>query len=271
MTEFRGIQYLKKEKYSLFCIHDFSDEIKEAIREQLSEICHGEDNANTGRRMYNYKNTVKEFLKRYEVKPENTQIGMIGELMVHLILSNYFDEYKSVTPYFNMEERSIKKGYDVVLTEVCSPNLWITEVKSGKLHSNESSNQTMNDLIGTAKRDLAERLNEDNISLWMEAINGAKVSFDRKNTMKDAVIDVLSSWGDDASDGVYTSSDKNVILTGVLFADITDEVSSDNIHRKQQRVERENVFNKVYVLALQKSTYNKVYDFLKEEASDEER
>ena len=77
--------------------------------------------------------------------------------------------------------------------------------------------------------------------------------------------------GDDASDGVYTSSDKNVILTGVLFADITDEVSSDNIHRKQQRVERENVFNKVYVLALQKSTYNKVYDFLKEEASDEER
>lgn len=87
-----------------------------------------------------------------------------------------------------MEERSIKKGYDVVLTEVNNPNLWITEVKSGKLHSNKSSNQTMNDLLGTAKRDLKERLNEENISLWLEAINGAKVSFDSNNTMKSAVL-----------------------------------------------------------------------------------
>lgn len=270
MTEFVGIQYVKKEKYSVFCVHDFSDEIKDAIREQLSEICYGLDNVNTGRRMYNYKNTVKEFLKRYETKAENIQIGMIGELMVHLIFSNYYDEYKSVTPYFNLEERSIKKGYDVVLTEVNNPNLWITEVKSGKLQSNKSSNQTLNDLIGIAKRDLVKRLNEENVSLWQEAINGAKVSFDRKNTMKDAVIDVLSSWGDDASDGIYTSSDKNVILTGVLFSDITDEISSDNTQRKQQQVERENVFNEVYVLALQKTTYTKVYDFLKEEALDEE-
>lgn len=188
MTELCGIQYLKTEKYSLFCIHDLSDDIKGAIREQLSAICHGQDCTNSGRSLYNYKNTVKEFLRRYEVKSENIQIGMIGELLVHLILSYYFDEFKSVTPYFNMEERSIKKGYDVVLTEVNNPNLWITEVKSGKLHSNKSSNQTMNDLLGTAKRDLQERLNEENISLWLEAINGAKVSFDSNNTMKSAVI-----------------------------------------------------------------------------------
>lgn len=270
MTEFRGIQYLKDNKYSIFCVHDFSDEIKDAIRGQLSAICHGEDYANTGRRMFSYKKTVKEFLKRYETKPKNIQIGMIGELLVHLILTNYFDEYKSVTPFFNMEERSIKKGYDVVLTEANDPNLWIVEVKSGELHNNKSSDQTMNDLIGTAKRDLVERLNEDNTSLWMEAINGAKVSFDTRNTMKEAVIDILQSWGDDASEGVYTSNDKNVVLTGVLFSNLDDAITQDSVHRKQQQIERNNAFNKVFVLALHKETYTKVYDFLREEALDEE-
>ena len=270
MTELCGFQYLKTEKYSLFCIHDLSDDIKGAIREQLSAICHGQDCTNSGRSLYNYKNTVKEFLRRYEVKSENIQIGMIGELLVHLILSYYFDEFKSVTPYFNMEERSIKKGYDVVLTEVNNPNLWITEVKSGKLHSNKSSNQTMNDLLGTAKRDLKERLNEENISLWLEAINGAKVSFDSNNTMKSAVINILETWGDDASDGEYSSHDKNVVLAGFLFSNLSDVITSENANIKQQQIENEQIFNQVCVLVLQKETYSKVYEFLKEEASDEE-
>ncbi len=271
MIEFKGVQYIKNDNCSLFVVRELSDEIKNAIREQLSEICYGENNANTSRRLYSYRNTVKEFLKRYEAKPEKIQIGMIGEVLVHLILSNYFDEFKSVTPYFNMEERSIKKGYDVVLTEVNSPNLWITEVKSGKLHRNKSSDQTMSELIGTAKRDLEKRLNEDNISLWLEAINGAKVSFDSTSTMKEAVIDVLETWGEDASDGIYTSNNKNVMLTGFLFSNISDMITIENVNRKQKQIESEQTFGRVYVLALQKETYTKVYEFLKKEASDEEQ
>ena len=158
----------------------------------------------------------------------------------------------------------------MLLTEVDSPNLWITEVKSGKLHSNKSSDQTMNDLIGTAKRDLEERLNEENMSLWLEAINGAKVSFDSNNTMKSAVINILETWGDDASDGIYSSHDKNVILAGFLFSNLSDVIASENANRKQQQIENEQIFNQVCVLALQKETYSKVYEFLKEEASDEE-
>ncbi len=270
MTELCGIKYLKKEKYSLFFVHDLSDDIKDTIRKQLSAICHGQDCANSGRNLYNYKNTVREFLRRYEMKSENIRIGMIGELLVHLILSNYFDKFKSVTPYFNMEERSIKKGYDVVLTEVDSPNLWITEVKSGKIHSDKSSDKTISDLLGTAKRDLKERLNGENISLWLEAINGAKVSFDSNDTMKSAVINILETWGDDASDGVYSSDDKNVILAGVLFSNLSDVIKSENANKKQQEIENEKIFNQVCVLAVQKETYSKVYKFLKEEGLDEE-
>ena len=194
---------------------------------------------------------------------------MIGELLVHLVVKNYYDEYKAVTPYFNMEERSIKKGYDAVLTEADSPILWIIEVKSGKLHSNKTSDQTINDLVGTAKRDLDVRLNEANASLWMEAVNGAKISFDSNNEMKDAVINILLDWSDVATDGVYTSEEKNVFLTGVLFSDLADTITALNLQQKQNRIERTGEFSQVYVLGIQKETYEKVYQFLREEAEDE--
>ena len=269
MPELRGIDCHKENKYCLFCVTEFTDEIKEELRAQFASICHGEDYAGSGRTMYNYRNTVKEFLRRYEGKTSKIKIGMIGELLIHLLMGLYFDEYKVVTPFFNMEERSIKKGYDVVLTEADNPTIWLTEVKSGQLHRDKNANQTMLDLLNTAKSDLGTRLNEANETLWHEAINGAKIAFDTKNTMKDAVMDVLSSWGDEAYNGNNTSEDKNVILSGVVFSDIMDGVTQDIPRNKQVSVEQEALFNKVYVIALQKGTYDKVYQCIREEAADD--
>lgn len=269
MPEIRGINCYKENKYCLFCISEFTDEIKNELRAQFAAICHGEDYAGSGRVMYNYRNTVKEFLKRYEGKTPEIKVGMIGELLIHFLMGVYFDEYKVVTPFFNMEERSIKKGYDVVLTEVDNPTIWLTEVKSGQLHKNKNANQTMSDLLNTAKADLEIRLNEENETLWHEAINGAKIAFDTHNTMKDAVMDVLMSWGDEAYGGNNTSGDKNVILSGVVFSDIADAVTEDVPRNKQANVEQEVIFNKIYVIALQKGTYDKIYQFIREEAADE--
>ena len=269
MTELNGISCCKENKYCLFCINEFTDEIKLELRKQFSIICHGADYAGSGRVMYNYRNTVKEFLKRYEEKSQTTKVGMIGELLIHLLLGCYFDEYKVVTPFFNMEERSIKKGYDVVLTEANDPTIWLTEVKSGQIHNNKNASQTMSEVLNTAKVDLETRLNEENEMLWHEAINGAKIAFDTQNTMKEAVLDVLMSWGDEAYNGKNTSKDKNVILAGVVFSDIRDKVIKDIPQNKQMSVERRGLFNKVYVIALQKETYDKIYQFLREEAKDE--
>lgn len=51
---------------------------------------------------------------------------------------------------------------------------------------------------------------------------------------------------------------------------VSKVIASENANRKQQQIENEQIFNQVCVLALQKETYSKVYEFLKEEASDEE-
>lgn len=88
--------------------------------------------------------------------------------------------------------------------------------------------------------------------------------------MKQAVMDILWDWSDDAADGTYTSGDKNVILTGVLFAGTADSVTEENIKNKQKTIASGKEFNSVFVLAVQKEAYTAVYNFLKDEASDEE-
>jgi hypothetical protein len=265
-----GVICNKKEKYCLFQIEDLTNEVKLAIRQEFSSICHGGVYAESGRNMYAYKNTLNEFLKRYNDKTPKIQKGMIGELLIHLLVHSFFDEFDVVSPFFNMEERSIKKGYDVVLTERLKANIWLIEVKSGELHKNKNSNQTMNDLLNTAKTDLQTRLNEENVSLWQEAINGARIAYDESKSEKDAVIDILMTFGDDASVGRNTSADKNIVVTGVLFADMIDRIEEITAKEKQQSIENSKIFKNVFVFALQKKTYEKIYCFLRNEASDEE-
>ncbi len=64
-------------------------------------------------------------------------------------------------------------------------------------------------------------------------------------------------------------STSDVILAGVLFADTADRVTEENTKKKQEAIEKGETFNSVYVLAIQKETYKAIYDFLKDEASDE--
>ena len=43
-------------------------------------------------------------------KPPKTQKGLIGELLTHIIISEFFPEYDVISPYFNLEGEALKKG-----------------------------------------------------------------------------------------------------------------------------------------------------------------
>lgn len=266
MVEIEGINYINQKNYSIFYIDGLNEEIQTALRDHLVAICYGGVFIDSAYRKYSYKNTVKEFIKRYESKSEDTKKGLIGELLIHFLVTEYFTNFETVTPFFNMEERSIKKGYDVVLTESKSATIWLIEVKSGELHKNKDADETIVDLLNTAKRDLNERLNEENQSLWQEAINGARLAYKSCNDIKDAVVDILENYGDDASDGKYMSRDKNIFISSVLFSNLVDCISEETISDKREKIHEEALFKQVFVLAVQKGTYQKVYEFLKKEA-----
>lgn len=261
-----GILFEEKSNYAVSHVTDLTDEIKELIRKQLSFICYGQSASKSDMDIFNYSNTLTEFLVRYESKNPDKQKGMIGELLSHLIINEFFPKYNIVSPFFNKEERSVKKGFDVVLSSKKDNSIWITEVKSGELHKNKGADATSSDLIGTASRDLVQRLNNENRSLWLNAINDAKIVFERHNDLKDAVVEILAGYGLAGGTSAMKSSDMNVFLVSALFAPLSDQISSNAIEKKTLSIEKKKSFKSLFVLSMQKGTYVKVYDFLKEES-----
>ena len=65
---------------------------------------------------------------------------MVGELLFHVLMS-IENEYIATSAFFNLEERSFKKGFDLSFFSVENQELWIAEVKSGEKKKSQS-NQT---------------------------------------------------------------------------------------------------------------------------------
>ena len=264
-----GIVEIKQEKYTVIYVEKFSEELKLSIRNNLSAICHGGAAAETKRLSYNYKNTLKEFLKRYNDKKEyEKKVGFLGELLVHIIAHELLIDYNVSSPFFNIEERNVKKGFDLVLNKKDTHELWITEVKSGSLHKDKNEHQTIKELINTAKLDLKKRLNDENVSLWLNAINGARVALTDESDEKKAILNILYDKSDLSNEGKLDASNMNVILVGALFHNIDNRFKEEEIEDKYSKIEKEKLFLDFRIIAIQKSTYEAIYNFLEEESND---
>lgn len=263
-----GVTIYKDDEYCVFYVEYFSEELKNAIKDNLSAICHGEADSQSGKPLYNYKKTLAELIERYKAKNKDKQIGLIGELLVHVLIRTELLDFSIDSPYFNMEERSVKKGFDIVIDNSKSETLWIAEVKSGNIHQKKTSTQTIVELINTAKNDLRNRLNNNNNNtrrLWLNAIHGAKLVLDHIPDKKRAIVSILEDNAENSN-----SSSINVILVGSLFHDITDKFDQVNVFEKKKRIDNESIFNDVFVIAIQKHTHDTIYEFLKSESGDDE-
>tara|TARA_Y100001933_G_scaffold257121_1_gene302888 strand:- start:13 stop:813 length:801 start_codon:yes stop_codon:yes gene_type:complete len=261
----KGIKVKESCNSTVCIVESFTDEIKIRIRENLNSICHGRGKVHRKSKLYSYERTLKDFLDRYERKTSKQKTGMIGELLSHIIILDVFTNLQSVNPYFNMEEKNVKKGFDLVLVDESENNkLWITEVKAGRIGKLPNSRRKNNALLSIAKNDLNTRLNESDQHLWQNAINGAMVSM-KNNNLKSEIVDILEENLDDAYDDESSSTDKNVILTTVLFNDIRDVIKLKDVVSFATDTENESIFADIMVISVQKNTLEKVVEFLQSE------
>lgn len=239
----------------------------QAIRDSLVSICHGAIEGNLSKLdIYSYQTTLKSFLKRYNSKSRDTQVGMIGEFLTHVLIPRLYDEYLTASAFFNIEENSIKKGFDLVLFNTKENNIWITEVKSGEKHQNKSIDKTSKHFLGVAKNDLLKRLSAPEFMYWYNAIDHARKAVSNNNNYKDTIIELL---GDDSSYSVQgTSSSKKhyAFLVSSLFEPSSNKISiqpAKDFHDKSHSYE----FKGVTVLTIQKSTYTEIIEFIECESN----
>ncbi len=250
-------------------IHNLSDEVKVLIRKHLKSICYGEDLAAKNLSSQSYINTLKQFKTRYSEKDDNQKKGMIGELLTHVFIYEYFDKFDVISPFFNMEEKSQRKGFDLLLVSKNDNEVWITEVKSGELGINDTSDKAIAKFLHAAKRDLKNRLSQPEVTFWTNAINTASIAMENCTDYKDAVIKILDDEAVLAMTDEANSEDNNVVLASVLFCDMAEcfsNVTSENVLSK---IKEEGLFKKVIIFSIQKGTYKKIENFLFEEELDE--
>ena len=65
-------------------------------------------------------------------------------ILWHILFIAYFDEFKTVSPLFNMEDRNIKKSFDVILLHTSEQAIYYTEVKSGSVKNERSDPKIIN-------------------------------------------------------------------------------------------------------------------------------
>jgi hypothetical protein len=262
-----GVRVVKSRLARSWVIHidNFSDELKNCIKENLAAICYGYKRVNRNRNLYSYKHTIKQFNSRYSSKSTDIKKGMIGELLAHILIRQLIPKLKPASPFFNMEEESIRKGYDLILIDPKTDFLWITEVKAGNANKC-TSDAASKALLHTAKRDLKKRLNENEVTLWDNAICAATVAL-KEGSIKEKVIDILEDILENTANEQMTSQKSNVILVAVLYNSLTDRVALNTVISFSNELVRENLFKNTVVFSIQKNTYTRIEQFLASEAS----
>ncbi len=115
----------------LIDIEVLSSEIIESIDSQLVKICEG----NSRRTVQLVKYRIKKYLNKK--RGSDLEIGSIAEFMLHHHLNLLGFEPKFM--YFNLEENSIKKGFDGYY--LLDDDQWILESKSGRSTTKNISHQ----------------------------------------------------------------------------------------------------------------------------------
>lgn len=262
-----GILFEKSEAGSLcFTVEEISDELKDVIRKRLSEICYGAAKASRNSVLYSYQRTLAAFFEKFDSKSADTQKGMIGELLTHVLLLHYEDDFRAASAHFNMEEDSIKKGFDLVLHHGTTDQTWFVEVKSGEC-GEQTSIQKLGELLSLAKNGLKTALNSERKTLWQNAVNGASIVI-QDSDLKTQIETILERYNEKAATGKSVSTEYNAILVAVCFSGNQIFATGTDFEIRHATQKNLNEFRDLMSIAMQKDTLQSVTTFLRGEISD---
>jgi hypothetical protein len=258
-----GIRLIGNSAVSAVIVDHVSDEMKGMIHARLNEYCYGATRVLEDSTYYSFEKTVEQFLERFESKHRTTQIGMAGELLVHLLMPMAHPSLTNVSIYFNKEERSIKKGFDLTFFHESAQTVWYSEVKSGE-PAGESADAKAASLMATAASDLAAKMTAHSPrSRWESAQldAGLAIRSEEAKTVK-ALLRRDATVVDDGNDLRV-----NAVLAVSVFHDLQHcEIDETAVIAAAQRIAASNRFDDLRVIAAQQSVFDEVIEFLRTQA-----
>ncbi|MCZ8091818.1 hypothetical protein [Flavobacterium sp.] len=257
-----GIRLVNEKEYSIFYVDNFSNELKNLIRENLQSICNGfSDVQDDLYSFFSYQNTLKFFFETYDTKEESIRKGIIGELLAHLLIPTYHNNLKSTSILKNFEENQIKKGFDIVYYDYSTSNLWYSESKSGRSGTSVNSTIYNKVLLYKSRAGMLEMFNSGRNKLW----DKARSEVDKTIEINKGRIDIKNMLAKDSPIIAAKNKKKKVILISILYHNLLDEIEPISVKSFQEKTHKKGIFDETFVLSIQKEAYESVETFLKSE------
>ncbi|WP_078596318.1 hypothetical protein [Evansella clarkii] len=253
MSEKSILFHSKKVIDNYFEIHvvdvkEYSLELIDFINEHFVNICEGASGSN----VETVKKRALEFL---ESKAIGTKMGAIAEFFVHLYLKNL--GFKQECMFFNLEENSIKKGFDGYYSfeEV----EWIMESKSG---SKDSKNSSHHNKITKAYDDLVDKFNgEVKNNPWKNAYNHAsQIDVGTEKNIRDNI----KKLSDNFTNKKFASiNDFHIIPASTIYLEGDwENYDYEDLRSKLIKSISEFKFKEIIVICVTKKSIDLFMDFL---------
>lgn len=234
-------------------LQEITGEIKALIDSKIVNITNG----TRQRDLQIVKNKLRNFLSS---KNDKTRMGAIAEFFTHLYLST--QGYKQECLFFNLEENSIKKGFDGYYSK--DGLEWIMESKSGTVLTKGISHKSK---IKEAYSDLDKRLqgikkpSETINNPWENAYNHA---CHRDVSTKETIVRNIEKLSDDFERGVFKNiKDFNIIPSASIFLnDVWINYNLDKLNREVENLVSELQYQKLEIICFTKKSLNLFMDYL---------
>lgn len=229
---------------SVIDIENISDGLKRAIDANISQICSAELND-----LQNVKSILKE---RMDSWTSVTQMGAIAEFFIHLYMRCF--GYKQECLFLNLEEGSIKKGFDGIYSDCDS--LWIMESKSG---DRTSVNITHAAKVREAFNDLKEKITTGaSNNPWLNAYNHARI-VGTEETLRQKIKKLSDAF---INHEYYTVGEMNIAPCATIFLNgVWEQYNHDTIKESIQNM-RILQGKKIHVICVTQRSYDMFKQYL---------
>mgnify|MGYP001003488506 CR=1 FL=1 len=192
---------------SVFEVEKLNSEIRQCLDENLISICEGKHSKTE------LKIVKRRILKLFNGKSDEWKMGAIAEFFIHLYMC--LTGYTQECMFFNLEEGSIKKGFDGYYS--IDNRQWVMESKAGSILTSNISHKSK---IKEAISDLKEKFEgKAKNNPWQNAYNHAchcdvGTPADIRKSIKKLSDEYLSNT-------FYKLDNFNIIPCATIFLDTT--------------------------------------------------
>lgn len=231
-------------------LENFDQSFVNQLDEIIVRICEGESDTPCEL----VKQRMVKFLK---TKSDVTRIGAVSEFFIHYYLNKI--EFKQDFRFFNLEEGSIKKGFDGVYSY--DEEIYVVESKSGYFDTKNISHLTK---IKLAYKELKEYLEgksgKSENNPWMNAYNHAShIDVQTKKTIRNKIKELCDLYDNNKFSLVENF---NVIPSSTIYLNNTwDDKWSEGIKSRLEEIESLKA-KKIKILAFTNLSINIFYKYI---------